>query len=240
MAILNSGLTQGEVVDGTLIVVRPNKSTTAQRANNNRSGGSHGVIPQSSSPSQTFSTLDQLIRSLDATYQLSVPHSVWEAYAANIAGEWLLCANCPGDTGAQPLFRMYNMYRYYQGLPRLDLPVDNAEHSPGGHFHVDVFNDQHGGPLETNLTPSVAGGTNVSIAQVGLGLANPVLDWKGNDESAHNTSGPFFDWPLAVLASLGLPVSIGSNYSLEVNVCWCTEDGAPGLPNSMAFDVFVN
>lgn len=165
-----------------------------------------------------------------------MPKSDWINYAANISGQWEVCADCSVATTGKKLHRQYNFWRQVLGLPYAAVPVDPTA-------VVAAF------PNVTSATTS--GGTIASVsilgysgtlgdqlcAQVGKGLANPVLAFTSDVLGGGLFfSGPIFDWVVAI--SNALDVNDGLQH-LNVTVGYCAfgPDGQPGNRGTLQYSI---
>lgn len=126
-----------KVIDQLMYKKLPSGTTKLQLANQNRSaptnagfrGGASTSNP-SASPRANFQTLDQSISALDAHYDGLSDKSPWENYAAEIDGDWNLCATCSPVLGGKKLFRQYNLNRQRIGKAWVDAPEAGATSAP--------------------------------------------------------------------------------------------------------------
>jgi hypothetical protein len=168
--------------------------------------------------------MDQLILHLDATYETIATQADWVTYAANIAGEWDLCANCSPDASGKKLFRQYNFNRTLRGLPIVNTPVDNTEYAVPASlifYYVDAA-DPLGPSLQVSFGPT--GITTIVTAQLGLQNANPSLDTTGLLPIQTVTAGPLFDFGQQVTMAVCTLNGPQENWVS----CNQNQDGAPG------------
>jgi hypothetical protein len=213
------------VLGSTQLTVGAQGSSVALPANNNRSGGTAGTVPNRSSPTPAFQSLDQQIRWLDATYDTLTNQTDWEIYAINIAGDWDLCANCEPGLSGKKLFRQYNSNRTIMGLGLATTPVDNTEYAVSGNLEIVLL-----GPPAVAVPTIVFGADGfapdvVIQPQCGLALSNPRITFGTITLGIAYVNGPQFDFGLAVVSALLPGPSTGTTYAS----CIWTGDGAPGI-----------
>lgn len=93
------------------------RPTGANKKNHKQNAGNSSV---------GFQELNNQITSLDAQYDALANKAPWLTYAANIAGEWSLCANCAPSLAGKKLFRQYNFNRILQLNLVINAPVDDT------------------------------------------------------------------------------------------------------------------
>lgn len=237
MAILKSsgGTPANQVKDGLLIVTGVTGATRVQQANNNRSTKRGSMGRATSSSSASFQNMDQVIRNLDAEYELLPDKSPWLTYAENIAFEWNLCANCQPDYGAKKLYRQYNFNRLALGLPNTATPTDEEEISSC--FGFNVYCTTNGSGALATCAPEwelSSAGTKLFV-QLGLLLLNPVVDLKIAEYGVTLTSGATFNTFSEILIILGEGIVKTTPPEYTVGCCQSTANGAPGLSIYMNF-----
>lgn len=192
-------------------------------ATNNRTLKGGGSVPRAQTSKEVlgatqtiqsaqFQTLDASILNLDAQYDALADQTPWEGYAANITGEWNLCANCEPDAGGKKLYRQYNFNRRILGLPVVDVPINDTEHCPSGNWSFAIIGTEDGffnngfNPVDTYY-----------LINVGKAMGNPLLLLTAADIPATFPPGsPLYDF------MAGLP----ENQFLTA--CTMLPDGAPG------------
>lgn len=234
------GSITGHVVDGVTYTATSPNSPTAHTSNNNRRrstgtgsqaqmGKSRGAGTPGARPSSRFTNLDNLITSLDASFDALTDPSPWVAYAAAITGNWQLCANCQPDYGAKKLFRQYNFNRALAGAATVAVPVDATA------FCLTTGMSVYYQAAFTGFAPTstVSWGSgvdgNIVTAVLGQALENPRLLLNPLDNGFPETSGPAFTWAKAIANTLypaGLPSGLTETY---VPLCSSDSNGAPGL-----------
>jgi hypothetical protein len=195
------GFDNSKVVDKTQLISRPGKSARMQLANNNFNSSSPG-----------FQQLDQIIRSLDALYDLLPIQEIWDAYSGNISPEWNLCANCQPDQSGKKLFRQYNFNRRLIGLPTVELPIDDTERCLTSDGSSHLFSS---GVLEVQINTDAMVNSYL-VFQAGDIMSNPVL-------YVDNVNFVFVDPALPVYQYLA-----GQIPGTVLFACTFNEDGAPG------------
>lgn len=153
----------------------------------------------------------------------------WITYAANIAGDWSLCANCQPDTAAKKLFRQYQFYRLQLGLAVALTPVDDTEVAqlvPSFFtYHVNGLAGEYA-VWGAAFPPSV----DVHlIAQLGMIQSNPQVLLTPTDANVVLTIGAVFDWiKLCATTLLAQPPPGGAEVA-SMMVCPFNGTGAPGF-----------
>jgi hypothetical protein len=177
----------------------------------------NGANNNFNSKSPGFQTIDALIRSLDAQYDLLADKTPWVTYAATINGEWQLCANCQPESSGKKLFRQYNFNRQSIGLSVATVPVDGTEFCHSGGTGWRLYSTLPLGQFfSTTDYVQVPGAW--CMMQVGSTWTNPVLFLTPTPISnvyAHGT--PVFDFLITQ--------TIGTT----IDACVFTPNGAPGL-----------
>lgn len=255
--VLPAGGVVSQVAGTTLIIVPTSaRPDTMQAANNNRSKGqtnlpsniinprqplknrrgrSHGGTRNNSGVSgPSFTALDNRITTLDNDFELLPDKSPWVTYAANIAGDWSLCANCQPDSGAKKLYRQYNFNRGLMGLPDVSAPIDDTEHSAMVSLVVGLkgYPPDTGAFWESGNQPLP---TMTITAVIGNGLANPSTELTAGQFAIVQPPGSdFCNWAFQVATALGItPDTVSGPYSFYI--CQYMPDGAPGLRLLCAF-----
>lgn len=229
MAIINpaSGVNPKKVIDGVMFTTSSTGSVQAVTSTTNRIHGAKTGWYKGSANQSQFSALDNLVTSLDAAFDALPDKSPWVTYAANIAGDWDLCANCQPDDGAKKLYRQYNFNRTLLGLTNTAAPVDNSEFYSDALNAVTLFT---GGGFDvviwrTNQDPQEVG---TVFASVGHSLSNPSVTIPGDPANMLYFPGdPQYIWSYAVAAALGYAgqqVPEGTQFP----TCYTTPNGAPG------------
>lgn len=210
-------------------------------ATNNRARGSKSRARQLESggpnadgepqiPSPAFQALDQQIFGLDGRFDQLADKTPWEIYAGIIAGEWQLCANCQPDTAAKKLYRQYNMSRIAQGLPVVDVPIDDTEYAkPTFPLWSAIYLLHPVGAV--NVVPNYSSCPEdcVITAQVGKGLANIQINVNLADSLHVFTSGPLWAAITQIVIALGGPRPVGSIADWGFTGCVSKASGAPGV-----------
>ena len=224
-----------QVNSGGMLTVGAQGSRIITPPTNNRSRGGHGYRGGQSPGQPGFANIDALILHLDALFDALPNQADWTTYAANITGEWSLCANCDPGASGKKLFRQYNFNRFQLGLPITTTPVSNVEFADAG--LNSVFGDSEPPP------PFSAGGTGGIQTQpiwytfqTNAQLANPTIlippalgfwNWASTD--------PAYTFFLnLVTAQFG--ATPGSVSSGPITACTMTTTGAPGLRYAIMFD----
>jgi hypothetical protein len=161
----------------------------------------------------------------------------WQVYAANIEGEWSLCANCEPGASGKKLFRQYNFNRMLIGLPIVDSPINNTEFvNATGQGGITIVRTLSTGLFRTTWSAIEDNLPYYGAGNIGLSMSNPVVEFTA-DEHEPSTSGPVHDWILAVAAGLIPGFPNVANQTANVWVCYFAGDGAPG-PRLMASILF--
>lgn len=179
-------------------------------------------------PSQTAQ--NQLIINLDAQFDILPNQAAWNAYAAGVAGNWQLCADCEVDQGGKKLFRAYNFYRFIFGLP-LDLTPPLTSVPPSGTCaSVVIFGPMSGDFVVIN-EQGPDGQTVVFIAQIGKQLSNAHLVFPNADNGVPFYSGsPQYDWAYEIGGYTGVVNSPVPDHA-PIKICTALPDGTPGSSN---------
>ena len=242
MAIFNpgTGYSQPVVVDGTLFTNGNGGGTQAKASTNNRSAGQTyanntgraGAAPpirKGAVNTSPFSELDNLITSLDATFETDADQPSWVTYAAAIENEWNLCANCQPDSGAKKLFRQYNFNRRLLGLTIQLVAPSGAPFADVGDIGVFWVIDDSTGDNFVSVDFDVSGNNDWLCIQIGKRLANPLFQLDPAINGVDFSSGPVYDfWTQLYLSCRSVPPA-GSDDELDLFACVFTTDGAPGL-----------
>jgi hypothetical protein len=245
MAIIQTtgGTVDRSVIGSTMITIGAQTQQIARTTTNNRKGTNAGTAAKStpvtigttralapssgsgkqlgSRPSQSYQMLDAGILALDAQYEQLTNKSAWEDFAAEIAGQWQLCANCMPDAAGKKLYRQVTFNRQLLGLPftsdpstlsvpqdEYDVALTNQISGPGPYF---VF--MH---APTTILPSYL------IVQLGLASSNPLLYLDNNlvNYAILPPSSIYYQW--SVLTAPG-----------PVRACLMNEDGVPCLNSTI-------
>lgn len=151
--------------------------------------------------------------------------TAWNNYAANIDGDWQLCANCAPSSIGKKLFRQYNFYRALLGLPAVNEPLDDTEFAVQNGAAMGYSPAPVIGPPFVNFEPAVIGTSTIIVAQVGLGLQNPILDMTGLIYTVYFAGSAPYNFAAAVWNALpGNPANVN-----EFTCCCFNASGAPGL-----------
>lgn len=223
------------------------KQHVINRANNNRKSHRAKVgqskaqaaasIGSWSTPmTPAFQSLDQLIRSLDAQYELLPNQLDWINFSLYLDPDWGLCANCVLPATGKKLYRQYNFNRNISTRLTVGTPVDAGEFCSLNGIEAYLFLNAPTADYDVIITSESIGGDWV-VAQVGLALLNPIHKFPG---ASGFYSGPMTDatgqWYLAILAAMGI-VIIPGNHDYTVNICPFATEGTPGLMQSMIIHV---
>jgi hypothetical protein len=226
------------VVDGLMLGARGVNSPQVQAANNNR-GRPTGQGSQARGPSGAgFLNLDNQITALDASYDALADQTPWVTYAANIAGEWQLCANCSPESSGKKLYRQYNFNRQLLGLATVISPIDDTEYAQPTEMDA-TFNNSASSPPQDVISRWLPP-TNDPwvVAQVGQIGANPMYHMDEADNDVHRTAGPIFDFYLSICKALALLGPPGTVKTAVFNCCTMMPSGAPGLQVQLDLGVF--
>lgn len=242
MAIYDPGIPGGpsRVVDGLLYAVSTTKPQTITQARSNLKksitaakgqlkNNSHDKAPLLGTVTPGFVLLNQTITHLDALFDLLPNQAAWNAYAAAIAGEWGLCANCAPDTAGKKLFRQMNFTRAVQGLSTITTPP------PGGPYCVAsfVYMESNGYGTERVCSLYVAppqDGVIFLQASCGLGMRNPWVTFTMADTYTPATQGqPIYTFVQAVMTALGI-WGASTFQGPPVQCCIALQGGEPGVP----------
>jgi hypothetical protein len=207
--------------------------TTTNRAKTGR-----GTVPGALAPTPAFTALDNQILHLDAVYDSLPNQADWETYAANINGDWSLCANCELVLGGKKLFRQYNMNRQAIGLAVVTVPVLNTEYSETRVDGFDWF-----GPGIGNSWFCVGGIIPVPDIewlqfQMGRVQANELVAVTPANSVGSITAGPLFQALQAVALFLSTGGAIPANTFLTIPACQFTDTGAPGVKQGIGMSFF--
>jgi hypothetical protein len=172
---------------------------------------------QAGNPSTGYQLLDQQILALDAEYDQLLPTTVWDTYAANILGKWILCANCDVELSGKKLYRQYNSNRLALGLPRVTAPIDNTEYADFLQWYC--YKHPGTGAFDEFFV-SVNNMSNLYafFLKQGDALNNPLMYWADIPRNGTHTY-PSDEWTFCDLLPEGV-ITI---------TCAFTADGAPAL-----------
>jgi hypothetical protein len=199
-----------------------------------RGRGHRGTSPQGP---DGFGVLDQLIVSLDALYGLLPNQADWITYAANIAGNWQLCANCQPDASGKKLFRQYNYNRAILGLPIVTVPIDATAFAEVTFITAEYVVPPISPLPAVDLNWSGSGDFIVLLAQQGAVMANPRLTLDPAFNGVGTIAAPPFAWVESCVKFLiGLPPPPGS-YPIFQQCCIFNLDGAPGRKLFLEIDI---
>lgn len=190
--------------------------------------------------STQFQSLNNSITQLDAAYELLTPaqQGEWITYAANIAGEWGLCANCQPDSAAKKLYRQYNFNRQAIGAGTVNVPIDATEICDGQFGNC--YWQQAGlssfvsyqGTAPTALTMWVM----VTTGQAKGNVVVPVSQAAFLTNSLPGTAD--YNSFVTIANALGWPTPPPSSVAFP-QCCYFTTNGAPGLPNNPRLYTFA-
>lgn len=218
-----------KVENGVLYSTAGSNSAVMRQSNNNRTPGSTTGISKGGTNTSQFSAMDALVSSLDAQYEMLPDKTPWVNYAANIDGNWQLCASCQPDSSGKKLFRQYNFNRSILGLSTVTVPIDDTEFAAD--LGLDATWQQFQFVPGSYVLPVAHPNTDSTflIAQIGKNLGNPILEWKSAYDSIFNYSGPAYDWLTSISLFLAGPFpDFGSDF-VTWPYCTSTANGAPGL-----------
>lgn len=118
----------------------------------------------------------------------------WNTYAANVANQWNLCANCEVSQGGKKLFRQYNFNRSLVGLGRIDTPVDDTEVVDQGGIAFQIYLTAFGAPAGLFINTTFPAPVWI-VAQAGKALGNPLIHFVPGDEFRfYLSTDPTFIW----------------------------------------------
>lgn len=239
MAIIGQGVgfTTSKVVDGFMLLSQDGKSTTMHKANNNRSNVKAQVQPGVVNQNNNFVDLDLLITTLDAQFDTLPNQSDWNDYAANIAGNWQLCANCAPESSGKKLFRQYNYSRIIAKLPLITVPTDNTAYAASLVTGI-IWDINYPAQPDRMLVSILPPGIRQRMTyQVGRLNSNPTYFWQGTESGFHTSGSSFYAFfSTLYLAVTSLP-PLHSSKSIQVPGCVADEHGAPGLKTTTAITV---
>ena len=234
MAKYNPGITppSEQVIDGILYQQKINQSPTLQLSNQNRAKMENSGFAGNSK----FANLDRSITQLDAQFDALPNQADWNDYAANIDGEWALCANCTPMSSGKKLFRQYNWNRFLLGKPTITVPIDNTESAiTQGSGMVIVWNSP--GMYESwwlDVDSSIVGETIVALNT--YAFDSPPLTITSGMIGHHDPA----DATLVAWAHTLKPflrVLSPGVWSGAVNLCWTASSGAPGVQRGYDFEM---
>lgn len=220
---------KNQVIGGNLIVGVPGGPTILQRSNNNRPNVGRSPRHHGKGPAPGFGSLDQTISNLDATYDHLPNQAEWELYAANIVGEWSLCANCQTGTGGKKLFRQYNYNRLLTQRLVVTSPLDNTEFSDVAYLNATLTT---GGGLNVTsigwntLYPNYPG---YVIPTGPFKAQGPVLDQNSLTAGTYAPNTPVGEWCIQCFNATYAAPTTGPGTGYTFTICQWKNSGAPGL-----------
>lgn len=230
MAIMNlkPGVPPRTSANGLRINPGSTGSTTAQTATTNRKPTAAAKQTGQPSPTPTFSPVDNLVTSLDAQYELLADKTPWIAYAAAIAGEWALCANCAPAASPKKLFRQYNFNRALQGLPSVIAPPDISLPEPAstGYWEI-IFDHTANIYIFTDWLNNPGAGYMITT-QIGKGIQNNTLYEDPSTYGIPTSSGPAYKAALAIAGNAGGFPPPGQIKTTFIQCCTFNNSGGPG------------
>lgn len=173
-------LPTSKVIDRNLFLLSATKSNTVQLSNNNRSGSKQGSAATAVAGNPEFQGMDNLILSLDATFDLLANQADWDSYASAQSGLWELCANCQPDYGGKKFFRQANFNRSLIGLPQLSSPTFDGPPTSGGGVTLE-WDSEVAPPPSLYFPATVSLWDGWAILQLGKVMLNPVLPVSRSD-----------------------------------------------------------
>lgn len=168
-------------------------------------GSASKAIGQGKVSSRGFTELDQTITRLDASYDVLVDQSGWIADAAEMDGLWNLCASCQPDAAGKKFYRQYNFNRLITGdvvVPDAPVITDFDPPVPGVYVYVTVLVP----PVILLVSDGDQPYDEWLVAQVGLGLGNPLWLMRQFDETSIDPASAGGQILLAVAVGDSLPV----------------------------------
>jgi len=220
---------------GGFLAGPPTKLTNKSRRGSGRSklGWGRGIS------GGQFTQLNNLISSLDATYDSLLDKLPWESLALDFAGDWDLCANCTPEAGGKKLFRQINFNRLQLGLPILLVPDGSTDTAIAGNLKG-IWDDRLG---SDDALFDLTGFSNFPltiIAQLGDSLNNPTLNVDADLFSRTWPPGSSqYQFVQKAIAFLGLRPESGHDTGM-IKVCAMLPNGYPGKSAMMQIIIFHN
>ena len=202
-------------------------------------GKKNHKVGAKSASSQGFQQLDQTIYHLDASYDLLTFKLPWINYAANIAGEWQLCANCLVDLAGKKLFRQYNFNRQILSLSLVNAPIDDTATGSISQLLLSWVTNYAPGINAAHVAFLVADADKTAIAQIGLQMGNPAYKLNVADFGSYHTAGKLFDFVEQLAIFLNYQTLAPGFYDFTVFACTTDADGAPGLQLPMEVSIVI-
>lgn len=230
MAIYKPGSTppSSQVIHG-ILYQQPNAQTAKlQLANNNRSGQQVGALAGLTGSSPIFKNLDPVITGLDGQFDALTNQADWDAYNANISGNWVLCANCVLPNTGKKLYRQYNFYRMILGLPQESTPLDYFDTADGDLTIVQWEHDDLGTTDRISVEASPSTGGFVGVYQLGAGLGNVLINWPLPCAGDYAPGSAIYETAQPMIKAVVPDPGPGGTTSIEVEVCCCSPTGGPG------------